>query len=154
MKLKLIKFTGSIIALLVAVSLHAQCDENTMNLEQVEQQLIDIFSNNLGQKSLGFQMSYKIQFEECKATVTKNADSKNKNGRPTIYSFNLHDLKGKNIKFYSVKKKSQLSIKIGKKINDSRKVQYITFTDVKDIELTNTLPKLISHAQCLCAKSN
>ena len=104
--------------------------------------------------TMGFQISYKIEFEGCKATVTNQADSKNKQGRPTVFSFNLQDWEGKNFKFYASKKDTQLTVKIGKDISDSDRVQYITFEGVKDKELVNTLPKLISHGQCLCANSN
>jgi hypothetical protein len=167
MKLKSNNFLGAIVGLLFVVNLsfyscsssgvnlfaQSDCDESTMSLEEAKQQLTEIFSNNLGQKALGFQMSYNIQFEGCKATVTKDADSKKKHGRPTVYSFNLQDLVGENVKFYAVKNNTQLTIGFDKKIIDSNEKQYITFADVTDNELANTLPKLLSHVQCLCAKS-
>ncbi len=167
MKSKSINLLGSIVGLMLAVNLlfyscktsvnlqpQSQCDESTISLEETKQQLTEIFSNNLGQKSLGFQMSYKIEFEECKATITRDADSKKKHGRPTVYSFNLQDWKERNIKFYATKKNTQLTIKIGKSINNSNKVQYVTFEGVTDKELVKTLPMLASHAQCLCAKAS
>lgn len=153
MNSKSITFLGTILGLLFAVNAHAQCDESTLNLEEAKQELIEIFSNNIGQKTMGFQARFSIQFEDCKATVTKNSDSENKQGTPLVYSFNLQDVKGKMVKYYATKKNTQLTIKIDKQINDTKKVQYITFEGVKDDELADNLPKLISQAQCLCANS-
>lgn len=151
MTTKSMKLFGLAIGLLLAVDLHAQCDESTVSLADVKQQLAEVFSNNMGAMTMGFQTNYTLEFEGCTATVTNQANSKNKQGVPTVYSFDLQDLEGKDYKFYSAKKDSQLTIKIGKDINDSGKVQYVTFEGVSDSQLATTLPKLISDAQCLCA---